>query len=35
MILSGRTMVPARVIAESLGATVNWDNASRTVTITR
>lgn len=35
MILSGRTMVPVRVIAESLDATVYWDNASRTVTITR
>ena len=28
------TMVPLRVIAEGLGATVNWDPATRTITIT-
>jgi hypothetical protein len=26
-------MVPLRIIAEALGAEVNWDNATRTVTI--
>lgn len=30
-----RTMVPLRLIAESLGADVNWIEATRTVTITR
>lgn len=34
MIENGRTLVPVRVISESLGATVNWDGTSRTVTIT-
>jgi hypothetical protein len=29
----GRTMVPLRVIAEALGAEVNWIDATRTVTI--
>ncbi|WP_242870045.1 copper amine oxidase N-terminal domain-containing protein [Tindallia californiensis] len=33
MILDGRTMVPTRFIAESLGATVDWDEASHTVVI--
>lgn len=32
-IIEGRTMVPARFIAESLDALVEWDNASRTVLI--
>ena len=32
-IVSGRTLVPARFIAESLGAEVGWDNESRTVLI--
>lgn len=32
-IVSGRTLVPARFIAESLGAEVDWDNESRTVLI--
>ena len=27
-IIDGRTMVPARVIFEKLGATVNWDSAT-------
>lgn len=34
IIENGRTLVPVRVISESLGATVNWDGTSRTVTIT-
>jgi len=32
-ISQGRTMVPLRIIAESLGAEVDWDNATRTVII--
>lgn len=32
-IINGRTLVPARVLAESLGATVSWDEASRTVVV--
>ena len=32
-IVSGRTLVPARFIAESLGVEVDWDNESRTVLI--
>ena len=32
-IIDGRTMVPIRTAAEALGATVNWDNGSKTVTI--
>lgn len=31
--ISGRTMVPARFIAESLGAQVNWEEEKRTVSI--
>ncbi len=31
--IEGRTMVPARFVAESLNATVNWDSASDTVKI--
>ncbi len=34
-IVSGRTMVPVRVISEYLNATVLWDEASRSVTITK
>lgn len=34
-IINGRTMVPVRVIAESLGATVNYDGFNRIVYITR
>ncbi len=30
----GRTIIPARFAAESLGAEVSWDGATRTVTIT-
>lgn len=32
-IVNGRTMVPARFIAEALGANVQWDETSRTVSI--
>ena len=32
-IYRGRTMVPLRFIAESLGAQVNWDAATQTITI--
>jgi len=32
-ISQGRTMVPLRIIAESFGAEVDWDNATRTVII--
>ncbi|HEX6987842.1 MAG TPA: N-acetylmuramoyl-L-alanine amidase family protein [Bacillota bacterium] len=34
-ILSGRTMVPIRVVSENLGAQVGWDAATRSVTIHR
>ncbi|MHB0886582.1 MAG: stalk domain-containing protein [Bacillota bacterium] len=30
--INGRTMVPVRVIFEALGATINWDQATMTVT---
>ncbi len=30
---TGRTMLPLRFIAENLGFTVNWDQASQTITI--
>lgn len=33
VIKSGRTLVPVRVITESLGADVDWDQAARKVTI--
>jgi len=33
-IIDGRTMVPMRVIFEELGATVEWDGTTRTVTAT-
>ena len=33
-IVNGRTLVPARAVAESFGADVKWDGATRTVTIT-
>jgi len=35
MVVEGRTMVPMRVIFEALGATVSWDDATRTITATR
>ena len=34
-IVDGRTLVPLRAIFEALGATVEWDDASRTATGTR
>lgn len=34
-LINGRTMVPVRFIAESLGCTVKWDEATRTVSITQ
>jgi len=34
LVLDGRTLVPARVIAESFGANVSWDEASKAITIT-
>ena len=33
-IVGGRTLVPLRFVAESFGIDVNWDGATRTVTIT-
>lgn len=33
-LVNGRTMVPARFIAETLGANVDWDSNTRTVKIT-
>lgn len=32
-IVAGRTLVPVRFVSESLGALVDWDNTTRTVTI--
>lgn len=34
-LIDGRTLVPARAVAESLQAKVDWDGATRTVIITR
>lgn len=34
-IINGRTMVPLRAIFEALGASVNWDGATKTVTSTK
>ncbi|OPZ92173.1 MAG: hypothetical protein BWY74_01713 [Firmicutes bacterium ADurb.Bin419] len=34
-ILNGRTLVPARAVAESFGAKVDWDAKTRTVIITQ
>ena len=34
IIKDGRTLLPIRYIAESIGATVNWNNSQRKVTIT-
>jgi hypothetical protein len=31
--IGGRTLVPIRVVAESFGATVEWDPTTRTVII--
>jgi hypothetical protein len=33
-IINGRTMLPLRFVAESLGADVQWDGTTRTITIT-
>lgn len=33
-IVNGRTLVPVRFVAESLGAVVNWDGTKKTVAIT-
>ena len=33
-LLDGRTMIPLRAVAEGLGLSVNFDNATRTITIT-
>lgn len=33
-VVSDRTMMPVRMLSESLGNIVNWDNATRTVNIT-
>ncbi len=35
VLVDGRTLVPIRFVAESLGATVSWDDATQTVTIDR
>jgi len=34
IIVAGRTLAPLRFVAEAFGGTVDWDNATRTVTIT-
>jgi len=34
-IINGRTMVPLRAIFDALGASVSWDDATKTVTSTR
>ena len=34
MIRNSRTMLPVRFVAENLGATVGWDGATSTVTVT-
>jgi len=33
-IINSRTMLPLRFVTENLGATVNWDGATKTITIT-
>ncbi|MEW6388814.1 MAG: copper amine oxidase N-terminal domain-containing protein, partial [Thermodesulfobacteriota bacterium] len=33
LLMGGRTMVPVRFVSEALGAEVNWDDATQTVTI--
>ena len=32
-VINGRTMIPVRAIAESFGATVEWDNTCKAVYI--
>jgi hypothetical protein len=34
LIVSGRTMLPVRFVAEQLGADVQWDPPTKTITIT-
>ncbi len=34
IIINGRTMLPLRFVAESLGCSVDWDPATKTITIT-
>jgi hypothetical protein len=34
VIVGSRTLVPLRFVGEALGVTVNWDGATRTVSIT-
>ena len=34
VVVGGRTLVPLRFVGEAFGAEVNWDSATRTVTIT-
>ena len=34
-LINGRTLVPLRVIFEELGATLNWDNSTQTITAVR
>ena len=34
IIINDRTMLPLRFVAENLGYTVQWDPATRTITIT-
>jgi hypothetical protein len=34
LIVSGRTMLPVRFVAEQLGADVQWEAATKTITIT-
>ena len=34
-IIDDRTLTPARLVAEALGATVSWDDATKTVTIVK
>lgn len=35
VIIDGRTFVPVRFVADELGATIAWDDATKTVTITK
>ena len=34
-LIADRTLIPVRIVAEQLGATVDWDEASQKVTITK
>ena len=33
-IINSRTMLPLRFVAENIGATVDWDGTTKTITIT-